>query len=410
MSPEQAWGRSIDHRTDIFSLGAVLYELLTGTRLFLDDSEITILEKVRSAQVPPLTEIRAEIPSELAGIVLRALAREPADRYATSGDMKRDLNAFLYSLSVEPAAYDLSLLMRDLFPDLYEAEMPFEMVEAPAPIAFEPPPAPPAAPPPEPPPVYEYPAPEPEPEPVYEEAATVMPAPLPMTSAEEEDAELAELLRPPKRGPGGKLLLVVFGIAVLVALIGGGIYAVVGGGFGPAPTPTPMPTPEPTAVEAALMPTAEPTATPSEVPTVTPTGAPTASPTAEPSSTATATPTEEPTSTPTITPTATLTPIAIGAFIEAPEVKPELVSREEPRYPAQARQNRWSGIVVLEVTVNEDGDVSDVKNLSTSGNAMAGFAEAAESAVRRWKFKPATHHGVRVSTSLRVSVPFQLRE
>lgn len=96
MSPEQASGRAIDHRTDLFALGIVLYEITTGERLFppADRDEATLARVVRCAITSP-SELLFEYPVDLAAIVMTALARNPDERYATARDMKRDLQAWL---------------------------------------------------------------------------------------------------------------------------------------------------------------------------------------------------------------------------------------------------------------------------------------------------------------------------
>ncbi|HEY6066155.1 MAG TPA: protein kinase, partial [Thermoanaerobaculia bacterium] len=95
MSPEQAWGRPLDKRSDIFSLGCVLYEMLTEQKLFGGDTDLSVLEKVRAAQVAPPSTLNPEVGKNLDAVVLKALAREPEDRYANASDMLRDLEAVL---------------------------------------------------------------------------------------------------------------------------------------------------------------------------------------------------------------------------------------------------------------------------------------------------------------------------
>jgi serine/threonine protein kinase len=93
MSPEQIEGaREIDHRSDIFAIGTVVHELLTGKRLFLGDSDFATLEMVRNAEVPAASLINPEVPPELDNILFRALTRNPDDRYAWASDMADDLN------------------------------------------------------------------------------------------------------------------------------------------------------------------------------------------------------------------------------------------------------------------------------------------------------------------------------
>jgi serine/threonine protein kinase/DNA-binding NarL/FixJ family response regulator len=114
MSPEQAWGKPIDRRSDLFSLGVVLHELLTGERLFRGDSDISVLEKVRSADVTPPSRLNQEVPQNLDAVVLRALAKDPDDRYANASDMLRDLESVLYSYTPAPGSADVAIYLHRL--------------------------------------------------------------------------------------------------------------------------------------------------------------------------------------------------------------------------------------------------------------------------------------------------------
>jgi TonB family protein len=111
MSPEQAWGRHIDRRSDIFALAAVLFEMLTGRKLFTGDNEMSILEQVREARVVTPSQLNDEVTPEIDKIVLKALAKEPADRYQTAGEMARDIDAILYSYRPTPTSADLAIFM-----------------------------------------------------------------------------------------------------------------------------------------------------------------------------------------------------------------------------------------------------------------------------------------------------------
>ena len=73
MSPEQARGEVLDHRTDIFSLGICLYEMVTGELVYKDDDDATLLSQVRKADIQPPSTIRAEIPSRFEQIIMRSL-------------------------------------------------------------------------------------------------------------------------------------------------------------------------------------------------------------------------------------------------------------------------------------------------------------------------------------------------
>ncbi len=96
MSPEQAWGQPIDRRSDIFSLGIVLYELVTETKPFVcSGTELTILELVRRCQITRPREVNHRVPEALDRVIMKALAREPDERYQDAGQMQRGLERFL---------------------------------------------------------------------------------------------------------------------------------------------------------------------------------------------------------------------------------------------------------------------------------------------------------------------------
>jgi serine/threonine protein kinase len=96
MSPEQAWGRTIDRRSDVFSLGIVLYEMVTETKPFVGaGTELTILELVRQCVITPAREINPRVPEALDRVIMKALARDPAERYQDAGQMQRGLERFL---------------------------------------------------------------------------------------------------------------------------------------------------------------------------------------------------------------------------------------------------------------------------------------------------------------------------
>jgi len=94
LSPEQVRGQPVDRRADVFSLGAVAHELLTGQRLFHGPSDLAVLERVRAAQVRPPSERNPAVPPALDAVVLRALSREPADRFPWAADLADALGPF----------------------------------------------------------------------------------------------------------------------------------------------------------------------------------------------------------------------------------------------------------------------------------------------------------------------------
>ncbi len=115
MSPEQAEGHTVDLRTDIFSLGIVLWELLANDRLFIASNELNTLRKIRDCQVPSLRKINPNIPTELERITMKALARDRNLRYQTSAAMHRDLNRFLNRQYPEFSAQDFATFIKNQF-------------------------------------------------------------------------------------------------------------------------------------------------------------------------------------------------------------------------------------------------------------------------------------------------------
>ena len=122
MSPEQVRGLPIDRRSDIFSVGIVLYELLTGERLFMGESDFSTLEKVRNVEILPPSSYNRDIPEELERIVLKVLAKDPEDRYQNAIDLHDDLQAFLYTKGELYSRKDLAGWMKKMFPAEIEEE------------------------------------------------------------------------------------------------------------------------------------------------------------------------------------------------------------------------------------------------------------------------------------------------
>ena len=445
MSPEQAWGRPIDRRSDLFSLGVVLHELLTGERLFRGDTDISVLEKVRSAEVIPPSRMNPEVPANLDSVVLRALAKDPDDRYANASDMLRDLESVLYSYTPAPGSADVAIYLHRLQAEetavadakAREAAAIAESsaeVQEPArkrksksvPIVRR------ASPP-------ARSAPAAGGESAAAAAQTAAPAPPESAPPAARDVfgsleKTAEAAERKSRTP----LYAAIGVAA-AALIGFVLWkmsqpdapsapapAVQATPAAPAPAPTsaavaatPLAAPgsaaalDPKAVEAEVqrqvaakrrelekaaaakqsMPAAaqaQPTAEPSPVPTE---PEPTAVPTAVP------TPRPEPTAVPTEILSLSSEPpaeVRRGDLVGpgAGVLEPVLVSPPRVVYPPIARQQRVEGKVVVLVLVDENGNVTDTR--LQQGVSQSSVNNAVLAGVKSAKFRPATKNGLAV--------------
>src|SRR5581483_8835205 len=93
MAPEQLSGGPADARSDLFSLGVIMYSMLTGFRPFQGNSAETVCFKVMNAEPVPVTSFQAELPPELNRIVAKAMAKDPAGRYQSGLELARDIQA-----------------------------------------------------------------------------------------------------------------------------------------------------------------------------------------------------------------------------------------------------------------------------------------------------------------------------
>ena len=453
MSPEQASGKPIDRRSDIFAVAAVLFEMLTGRKLFSGDSEMSILEQVREARVTPPSQWNDEVTPEIDAIVAKGLQKDPAQRYQTAGDMAKDIEGVLYSLRPTPTSADLAIYMHRLSapePVTAPAHVEAPVVVPPAPIVAPPPP-PAVAP--------------------VRAATSLTPTGVAMPSWEAPPASVAA-----SAGATPKKRSAALPIVFVLLLIGG----IAGGYFYVRSRPAPQTADAQTnsaATMAPVSPAVAPPLTPAEtgtvlaVPTETTntnppapgTVAPTLDPTAvdqevqrllaaerarlqqqqaaatqraqqpapvvrQPAPQPQAPPTETtaPAQQPEPVPTATAAPaVAETPTDTAPaaprfrqgELVPQGTEGLTPArvirygsvpYPQMARTQRVQGTILMSVLVSETGQVLDVRVIR-GVNRPVGLNEAAEQVIRRSTFSaPMMRDGTRVKAWATVPVKFEL--
>ncbi|MFN7942490.1 MAG: TonB family protein [Thermoanaerobaculia bacterium] len=473
MSPEQAWGRPVDARSDLFSLGSLLFEMLTARRLFAGESEMSVLDAVREGRVQAPRDLDPRLPLEVNALVLKALARDPGDRFQTAGEMQREIDAILQSMKPNPGKADLAGYMKRLFGIEGRAEITGAAAAAPA---FAAPAAPVKA------AVPAAAAPVERSVPASSPAVATV-APAPGTRVEAAESE------------GGKGQGMLWGLIAAAVVLGVVAYLFLGRGAAKPPETPPVAAPTDTAAPAnpeATAPVGTGTqpagGTPATTPAAaspagvdvakavddevkrreadlkkkyedelkksqaaldklakpkeaTPTAAATAPPPPEavpapPVATAATQPAPNPApavetapapSEPATSQAAAETPRAAepepapppapkppareGDLVEpGPGVlAPVLVSFNKPQYPPIARRMRVEGTVAISLLVDETGKVVEAR-IVRGVTQNVGLNEAALSAARSAQFKPATKNGVRVKMWSQLTIPFKLSD
>jgi serine/threonine-protein kinase len=124
MSPEQAYGQPLDGRSDVFGLGTIFWEILTGERLFKRETETDTLRAVVGAELKTPSTVTRGVPKALDAVVMRALERTTEARYQSAGEFQRAIDGFLTRARLPATPSHLAAYMRELFPDGLDGATP----------------------------------------------------------------------------------------------------------------------------------------------------------------------------------------------------------------------------------------------------------------------------------------------
>ncbi len=122
MSPEQCMGKPLDHRSDIFSLGVVAYEWVTGYKLFTGENEMAILKAIIDGKIYPPSYFKEDVPEPVERILMKALEKDREKRYQSAWELQYDLDQFLAQQEFSPSNIHISNFMKQLFKDEVEQE------------------------------------------------------------------------------------------------------------------------------------------------------------------------------------------------------------------------------------------------------------------------------------------------
>ena len=117
LSPEAASGQDVDRRADIFAVGILLWEMITGRRLFYGETDYQTVELVRQAKIPSVQAINPEVDSDLEAVIRKALARDPRDRYQNANDLQEAIAQILFSRGMKVTNTDVRALVLEAMAD-----------------------------------------------------------------------------------------------------------------------------------------------------------------------------------------------------------------------------------------------------------------------------------------------------
>jgi serine/threonine-protein kinase len=123
MSPEQCMGLPLDHRSDIFSLGVAFYEWVTGFKLFTGESDVAVLKAITDGRIYSPSYFKPEVPEPVEAILMKALAKNPDDRYQSAWEMQYDIDRFLSENEFTPSNIHLANFLKQVFTDEMDDEL-----------------------------------------------------------------------------------------------------------------------------------------------------------------------------------------------------------------------------------------------------------------------------------------------
>jgi serine/threonine-protein kinase len=122
MSPEQGMGKVLDERSDIFALGVVLYEWITGYKMFTGENEMAILKSIIDGKIYPPSYFREDIPDGIEDILMKALSKDRDTRYQNAREMQFDILSWLHGAEFAPSNAHIANFMKQIFVDEIEQE------------------------------------------------------------------------------------------------------------------------------------------------------------------------------------------------------------------------------------------------------------------------------------------------
>lgn len=108
LSPEAAHGKPVDHRTDVFAVGIILWEMLAGRRLFLGETDLDTVRQVQAANIPSVSKFHPHCTPDVEAVIAKALARDPDQRYQSARDLGRDLSELMYRVGRAASSFDIA--------------------------------------------------------------------------------------------------------------------------------------------------------------------------------------------------------------------------------------------------------------------------------------------------------------